>query len=52
MSLDKPAEYRFTSVQRLGKPVFTVRVVESVGIYINLMKQLFDFEAIRKLLQR
>lgn len=52
VSLEKPAEYRFTGVQRLGKPVFTVRVVESVGIYIDLMRQLFDFGAIRQLLQR
>jgi len=52
VSLAEPGEYRFSSVQRAAKPVFTVKVVENVGLYINLMRELFDFEAIRGLLQR
>lgn len=39
-----------TSVQIDGK-TFTVDVIDSVNDYVSLMKEIFDFESIKKLLQ-
>jgi phosphoglucomutase len=44
--------YRFTNVERIDKPVFTVKIVENVAHYIALMKEQFDFDVIRKLFAR
>jgi phosphoglucomutase len=45
-------EYRFTQLQRPAKPLFVVRVVENVALYVETMRQLFDFKAIQRLLDR
>lgn len=48
----KIGEYKFTKVERVDKPNFTVKVVENIKHYVELMKQEFDFEAIQKLFSR
>lgn len=34
INYDKVGEYQFTHVDRLGKPVFTVKVIENIESYI------------------
>lgn len=51
ISLSSTGEYHFTKVER-SKPLFVIKVVENVQIYLQLMRELFDFSAIKQLLLR
>ena len=51
IDFSKTGDHSF-NVERVDKPKFTVKVVENVQHYIELMKEQFDFEVIRKLLNR
>lgn len=46
ISLSSTGEYHFTKVER-SKPLFVIKVVENVQIYLQLMRELFDFSAIK-----
>ena len=52
IKFDQIGTYKFTNVERIDKPVFTVKIVENVAHYIALMKEQFDFGAIQKLFSR
>lgn len=52
VDITKIGEYHFSNVDRPGKPIFIIKVVENVEHYVNLMKQEFDFKAIQRLLDR
>ena len=52
VDITKIGEYRFSNVDRPGKPVFIIKVVENVECYVDLMKKEFDFKVIQGLLNR
>lgn len=52
IDLSTVGDYHFTHVNRPAKPVFSVRVIENVTPYVDLLKKLFDFPAIQGLLNR
>jgi phosphoglucomutase len=52
VDLSKVGEYKFTKVERPGKPEFVIKVVENVEFYVDLMKKHFDFGLIQKMFNR
>ena len=46
------ADYHFTNIDRPFKPIFTIKIIENVNHYIEMMKNEFSFDAIRELLDR
>ncbi len=52
VKLNKIGSYEYNIPQRRDKPYFTVRIIENVKDYVDLMKFIFNFESIQKLLNR
>lgn len=52
VDLAKLGDVVFDNCQRLEKPKFTVKIVDVVKDYTELLETLFDFELLRKLFSR
>jgi len=51
-NIDEIGTYIFPNVHRPEKHLFTIKVIDSTEIYVNLLKELFNFDKLKKLFDR